>query len=48
MNTEIKEYINAIINEIENSTIADYNLETFDELEDFDLINFHLLNKHIL
>jgi hypothetical protein len=48
MNSEIKEYIKAVIDEIENTTIADYNLDIFDELEYFDLINFHLLNKHIL
>ncbi|MEO9257927.1 MAG: hypothetical protein ABI207_06070, partial [Crocinitomicaceae bacterium] len=48
INIEIKNYINAVIDEVENTTISDYNLDTFDELEDFDLINFHLLNKHIL
>ena len=48
MNSEIRNYIRAVIDEVENTTISDYNLDTFDELEDFDLINFHLLNKHIL
>lgn len=48
MNIEISNYINAIIDEIGNTTIADYHLDIFDELEYFDLINFHLLNKHIL
>src|SRR6185312_1130004 len=47
MNREIKEYLNTIIEEIGNTTIADYNLDIFNEFEDFDLINFHLLNKHI-
>lgn len=48
MNQEIKNYIKSVIEEIGNSTISDYNLDSFDDFEGFDLINFHILNRHIL
>ncbi len=48
MNKEIRTYIRSVIDEIENSSIADYNLECFDDFEGFDLLNFHILNRHIL
>lgn len=48
MSKEIKNYIKSVIEEIGNSTISDYNLDSFDDFERFDLINFHILNRHIL
>lgn len=48
MNNEIGKYLGEIVTEVENTTISDYNLDVFKSFEDFDLINFHVLNKHIL
>jgi len=48
MNEALTHYLGHIVGEAKKSSVADFNLAAFDAFSSFDLVNFHLLYRHIL